>query len=122
MLPKGLPRANRLHLQKDFQQVFQAGRRVKTNTLVLWAYHHTDRQGVRFAVVVSRKLGTAVVRNRTKRLLREAFRQLKQQIISGTDLIVRPQDSEALSNVQAAQDALTTLCGQAALLKVDAPR
>ena len=117
MLPNGLSRKSRLHLQKDFQRVFKGGLKLKSQSLVLWAYPQATLQEVRFAVVVSRKLGTAVVRNRTKRLLREAFRHLKQHMVAGTDLIVRPQDSEKLSNVQAAQEALTTLCGKAALLK-----
>ena len=117
MVPNGLSRKSRLHLQKDFQRVFTGGLKLKSDALVLWTVHNSHQQDVRFAVVVSRKLGTAVVRNRTKRLLREAFRQLKQHIVAGTDVIVRPQDSEKLSNVQAAQDALTTLCGKAAILK-----
>jgi len=72
---------------------------------------------VRFAVVVSKKLGTAVVRNRTKRLLREALRSNRNKIIVGTDIILSPQDSEKLSTVRAVQYALMTLCGRAAILK-----
>src|SRR5687768_18528321 len=45
----------------------------------------------RLGLSVSRKVGNAVVRNRWKRLIREAFRLSKADLPSGIDLIVRPQ-------------------------------
>jgi ribonuclease P protein component len=44
---------------------------------------------VRFAVLVGKKLGLAVVRNRYKRWAREAFRQNRDQITEPGDIIVR---------------------------------
>ena len=116
MLPKGLPRRLRLHLRSDFQTIIQAGQKFQNSGLTLWC--QTRPEGpARFAVVVSKKLGPAVVRNRTKRLLREAFRALHVRLKDGADIIVKPRVSEKLSNVQAAHTALTSLCGKAALLK-----
>ncbi len=42
----------------------------------------------RIGVVAGRKLGTAVVRNRAKRLLREAVRRLYTHLLPGWDLIL----------------------------------
>ena len=117
MLPSGLPRSRRLHLKRDFARIIQKGAKYQTRGLVLWTDVSQQIGPARFAVVVSKKLGPAVVRNRTKRLLREAFRTLAVRFSTGVDLIVKPLDSETLSTVQAAQEALTSLCGQAALLK-----
>ncbi len=114
----GLPHACRLHLKRDFQRVIQGGGKLQYNGLVLWwrSGPGAEARPVRFAVVVSRKLGPAVVRNRTKRLLREAFRLNRKNIKPGTDLVFNPRTSEKLTNVHAAQEALKTLCGRAAVL------
>jgi ribonuclease P protein component len=45
----------------------------------------------RLGLSVSRRVGNAVVRNRWKRLLREAFRLHREQLPSGLDLIIIPQ-------------------------------
>ena len=113
----GLPRSRRLHLKKDFQKVIQGGVKLQYNGLILWwrSGPETNRSA-RFAVVVSKRLGPAVVRNRTKRFLREAFRLNRENIKPGTDLIFSPRESEKIQNVHAAQEALKTLCGKAALL------
>lgn len=117
MLHKGLPRACRLHLERDFERIIKGGRKLQGQGLVMWTAQNTSSiQDVRFAVVVSKQLGPAVVRNRTKRLLREAFRNNKTQLKKGLDIIVRPQNSEKLINVQAAQEALMTLYRKAGLL------
>ncbi|MBR2082526.1 MAG: ribonuclease P protein component [Elusimicrobiaceae bacterium] len=116
MLPNGLPHRLRLHLRRDFEHIIGTGAKYQNSGLALWCEQRAGGPA-RFAVVVSKKLGPAVVRNRTKRLLREAFRTLRVRITDGADIIVKPRNSEKLSTVQAAQEALTSLCAKAALLK-----
>ena len=117
MLPQGLPHRARIHLKRDFERIIQAGVKYQNSGLTLWCNSRSQTGPARFAVVVSKKLGPAVVRNRTKRLLREAFRISRTHLVEGTDLVVCPKDSEKIDCVQAAQDALMTLCRQARLCK-----
>ena len=117
MLPHGLPHQSRLHLKRDFKRIIQSGHKFQHRGLVLWADVSRHTGPVRFAVVVSKKLGPAVVRNRAKRIVREAFRNERTHFVPGVDLIVSPQKSETLSSLHAAQDALKTLCQQAALFR-----
>lgn len=49
----------------------------------------------RLGLSVSRKVGNAVLRNRWKRLIREAFRLSREELPAGIDLIVIPRSQES---------------------------
>jgi len=49
----------------------------------------SDGERVRLGLIVGRRTGNAVERNRAKRILRETFRRMQREIEAGTDLVVR---------------------------------
>lgn len=52
---------------------------------------HNNLGHSRMGLVVSRKMGNAVRRNRWKRLLREAYRLRRLQLPEGMDMVVIPR-------------------------------
>lgn len=116
MTSQGLPRGRRLHLKNDFKNIIRGGSRIQGPGLVLWfKLAPLGKEDRRMGLVVSKKLGNAVVRNRVKRLLREAFRLNRERLKSGVDYIFSPRNSENLATADAAEEAVLCLCRKAGL-------
>lgn len=79
---------DRLRTGNDFTRVFRGGRRKKGATVeFIWKRGAGNR--TRLGLVVSRKAGKAVVRNRIKRIAREVFRLNRHRLPEPLDLVVR---------------------------------
>jgi ribonuclease P protein component len=91
-------RRNRLSRSRDFDAVYRHGRSVSTRFLVLYSFDRDDDGPPRIGFAVPRGTGGAVLRNRVKRQLREAWRARLEHIPGGRDyvLIARPGLAEAL--------------------------
>ncbi len=75
-----------------------------------------DRRFSRLGVVVSKRVGGAVVRSRTRRVLREAFRQLQQQISAPLDIVLVARKMIAKAPQEEVKRDLTRLLGKAKVL------
>ena len=86
------PTSQRIRKRPEFQEIQANGRRTTTPHFVLLVYARSpgdrDAEQARLGVAVSRKVGTAVVRNRAKRLVREAFRATRELWAPDLDLVV----------------------------------
>jgi len=81
------PSTKRLKLRKDFRRVYREGRVWKGTAFTL---HVLSRVGEsQMGIVLSRRWGNAVKRNRMKRLLREAFR-MNAGSLPDVAIIVKP--------------------------------
>lgn len=88
---------HRLQHRRDFERVYRHGLMAKTPSLRVFAlprtdYHETDTP--RLGLSIGTKVGTAVVRNRLKRRVREWFRTHKRPVW-GWDVIVQAKPPSA---------------------------
>lgn len=81
-----MPRADRLKATADFKQVYTHGKSAANRDLAI--YYQRRDNGLRVGFSVSKKLGSAVVRNRIRRLLKEALRLNEATIKSGYDIVL----------------------------------
>lgn len=80
----------RLSRSGEFDRVYRDGSSHATRYLVLYTFPRKDedRDDVRLGVSVSRKVGGAVDRNKVKRILREAFWTLSDQLPPRHDFVI----------------------------------
>ncbi|MDH5715135.1 MAG: ribonuclease P protein component [Candidatus Aminicenantes bacterium] len=89
MVSKGerFTRKYRLTTQSDFKRVYQVGKKLYSPFFILYLAPNHLRHN-RLGVVASKKIGNSVVRNRIKRLVREAFRRYPCRGEQGLDMVV----------------------------------
>jgi ribonuclease P protein component len=84
-----LAKANRIVRAEDFRTVVRRGRRTSTRMAVVYRIDRDDDAPMRFGFIASRAIGSAVQRNRWRRRLRAAARELVDAGGSGRDIVVR---------------------------------
>jgi ribonuclease P protein component len=83
----------RLTRRAEFLRVSAKGRKAAVHGLVLQALPREDDAVVRLGFTVTKKVGNAVVRNRTRRRLKEAARLLlRERPAVGADLVLVGRD------------------------------
>lgn len=89
MTDNRFPKTLRLRTSAEFDRVYKT-RVIAADDVLILHVAPSELPHPRLGLSVSRKAGNAVVRNRWKRCLREAFR-LQRGEIPNLDLIARPQ-------------------------------
>lgn len=77
----------RLRRRSEFQLVYQRGVRVAGRCLVLFGLCRSG-SGCRLGITATRKIGSAVVRNRARRRVRELFRRHQPRGLWEGDVVV----------------------------------
>jgi ribonuclease P protein component len=112
----------RLTRSEDFKRVRRSGKSYAHPLVVLIVQTHDQRSNpvdqpcVKVGVAAGRTVGTAVRRNRAKRLLREAMRALLPGISSNLDLILIARPGLVTATLEETRRALLTLLERAKIL------
>ena len=98
---------HRLTRRTEFLAVAAKGRRAAVHGLVLQALPRQDQGPMRLGFTVTKKVGNAVVRNRTRRRLKEAARlALAEAPATGHDLVLIGRDATRARPFAELQDDL----------------
>lgn len=100
----GLPREARLTRSKDFQRLRRQGRPLVEPPLRVRALPRPGEKS-RVGLAVGRKVGGAVVRNRWRRAIREAFRLHRHRLDCGHDIVVSVDWEAPPERVDAVEEA-----------------
>lgn len=99
------PKSARILRPTDFTRVYERRCSAAAGPLVLYAAPREDAAESRVGLSVSRRIGNAVVRNRWKRRLREAFRAVRSRLPAGTDFVIVVRSGEPGEGGEAARRA-----------------
>ena len=81
-----LDRLISLSKNKDFQRLYKKGKSFVSPVLVVYVLRN-HKQTVRIGITTSKKIGNAVLRNRSRRVIREAFMSISERVQPGFDLV-----------------------------------
>jgi ribonuclease P protein component len=81
-------RSSRVRRRPDFERAYNTGVRIHGRFMTVFLVPNGG-SSMRLGVAATKKLGSAVVRNRAKRLAREVFR--RQTVAAAYDVIVVPR-------------------------------
>jgi ribonuclease P protein component len=106
----------RLKRRAEFLRVAASGRKAPMPGLVLQAMPRSDGEPARLGFTVTKKIGNAVVRNRTRRRLKEAARLLlAEHPVTGVDLVLIGRDGTRKRKFTALQADLSRALAKAGI-------
>lgn len=113
------PRAARIKQGCDFARARQEGQRCICGCLIANWRVLPDGTSTRLGLVVSRKVGSSVVRSRARRLLRESFRLHQYKLARSVDLVLVARHSIAQLGLGGVEKDFLTTMKRAGLLRVE---
>ena len=112
---------NRLTKRAEFLRAAARGRKSAMPGLVLQALPRDDMRPARLGFTVTKKVGNAVVRNRTRRRLKEAARLvLREAPLFGVDLVLIGRDGTRARSFTNLREDLRRALGRTGVLPAPA--
>jgi ribonuclease P protein component len=110
------PRARRLARASEFDRVRRDGRVWRGKALVLSVLRKSGTDRFRAGFITSRRIGTAVTRNRVRRRLREIVRHHQHEILPGASIVTVARAAAADATYRELEDEWLRLAKRASIL------
>jgi ribonuclease P protein component len=101
----------------EFARVREQGRPFHGRTMLLGVLETGDAGATRTGIVTSRRIGTAVVRNRVRRRLREIVRHARPELREGLWLVIVAKPLAARADYDVLRDEWTQLAQRGGLFR-----
>ncbi len=107
-----------IKLNRDFKRLYYKGGCAGCDLIVIY-YKKTKAQCNRLGITVGTKIGCAVVRNRVKRLIRESYRLMEDELLKGLEIVIVARSKAGFASYKEISGAMRRLFKQKGLFKPD---
>ena len=101
---------------KDFRRLYHRGKSYVSPVLVTYVMKNR-KAGLRIGFTTSKKIGIAVQRNRSRRIMREAFRLIAPELKTGSDFVFVARGKTPFVKCEAVKRAMTKQLKEAGVFK-----
>ncbi len=113
---QAFPRHEHLTRKSDFERAYAEGVKWVNEAFVCYAVRRAG-QGRKIGCAVSRKVGSAVVRNRVKRYIREIYRTHRTELVDDLHLVVVARVASAGMTYRTCADAMRRIFQKGDMLR-----
>lgn len=106
--PASFPKCERIRKRSEYLALQGQGRKVQSESFLAFGRRIPEERPGRLGVTVSKRVGTAVQRNRVKRLIREAYRRNKC-LPPGADVVIVAKRTALSLDLRRAESELVRL-------------
>ena len=105
-----------LRYKKDFDRLYKKGRSAGDRFVVVF-YIPNGLGYSRRAFLASKKVGGAVARNRARRLMKESFRRIESDLLTGRDILFIARREAADAGLQEVETSMRRAINKCGLIK-----
>lgn len=104
-----------IKLNRDFKRLYYKGGCVGNDLIVMY-YRKNSFKCNRLGITVGKKIGSAVKRNRVKRLIRESYRLMESEVAGNYDIVIVARSKAAEADYGSVSGAVRRLFKKSGLL------
>ena len=101
---------------KDFQRLYQRGKSFVSPVLVTYVMKNKS-DNLRYGITTGKKIGNAVMRSRSRRVIRAAFREILPEVKVGYDLVFVARGKTPYVKSYVVKEAMLSHLKKAGLVK-----